>query len=122
MRTDSETVRCISTARPQRSTVDLLAAALELDETVRKDFVVASRGWPGAKKRSRSSGRKRIGGRPSRTETSAPPSQLIVVAIASVVKAIRDKFEGSVAEANVLAAEKAHEYVDREKAGLAARA
>jgi transcriptional regulator with XRE-family HTH domain len=42
---DLETAR---TARPQRSTVDLLAAALELDETERKDFVVASRGWPGA--------------------------------------------------------------------------
>jgi hypothetical protein len=28
--------------------VDLLAVALELDETERKDFVVASRGWPGA--------------------------------------------------------------------------
>jgi transcriptional regulator with XRE-family HTH domain len=36
------------TARPQRSTVDLLAAALELDETELKDFVVASRGWPSA--------------------------------------------------------------------------
>ena len=41
---DLETAR---TARPQRSTVELLASALELEETVRKDFVVASRGWPG---------------------------------------------------------------------------
>jgi transcriptional regulator with XRE-family HTH domain len=42
---DLETGR---TARPQRSTVDLLAVARDLDETERKDFVVASRGWPGA--------------------------------------------------------------------------
>jgi transcriptional regulator with XRE-family HTH domain len=42
---DLETAR---TARPQRSTVDLLAAALELGETERQGFVVASRGWPGA--------------------------------------------------------------------------
>lgn len=41
---DLETAR---TSRPQRSTVDLLAEALELDEAERKDFVVASRGWPG---------------------------------------------------------------------------
>lgn len=41
---DLETSR---TARPQRSTVDLLATALELDAAARKDFVVASRGWPG---------------------------------------------------------------------------
>ena len=31
------------------------------------------------------------------------------------MKAIGDKFKGSVAEANVLAAEKAHEYVERER-------
>ena len=45
-----------------------------------------------------------------------------VVAIESVVKAIGDKFKGSVAEANVLAAEKAYEYVERESAKLAAHA
>ena len=42
---DLETGR---TARPQRSTVELLATALALDATEREDFVVASRGWPGA--------------------------------------------------------------------------
>jgi transcriptional regulator with XRE-family HTH domain len=41
---DLETGR---TARPQRSTVELLAMALELEEAERKDFVSASRGWPG---------------------------------------------------------------------------
>lgn len=45
-----------------------------------------------------------------------------VVRIESVAKAIRDKFKGSVAEANVVAAEKAHEYVQRERSELAAHA
>ena len=45
-----------------------------------------------------------------------------VVSIGSVVKAIGDKFKGSVAEKNVLAAEKAHEFVEREKAELVAHA
>jgi pyruvate ferredoxin oxidoreductase gamma subunit len=44
------------------------------------------------------------------------------VSIDSVAKAIRDKFKGSVAEANVVAAEKAYEYVQRERSGLAAHA
>jgi len=44
------------------------------------------------------------------------------VAIGSVVKAIRDKFKGSVAEKNVLAAEKAYEYVERERAEVSTHA
>lgn len=45
-----------------------------------------------------------------------------VVSIESVVKAINDKFGGPVADANVLAARKAHEYVERERAELSAHA
>ncbi|HEX2358483.1 MAG TPA: 2-oxoacid:acceptor oxidoreductase family protein [Solirubrobacterales bacterium] len=44
------------------------------------------------------------------------------VSIDSVAKAIRAKFKGSVADANVVAAEKAHEYVQRERTELAAHA
>jgi transcriptional regulator with XRE-family HTH domain len=40
---DLETGR---TTRPQRSTVDLLSSAMELDDAARKDFAVASRGRP----------------------------------------------------------------------------
>jgi pyruvate ferredoxin oxidoreductase gamma subunit len=45
-----------------------------------------------------------------------------VVAIASVVKAIGDKFKGSVAAGNMRAAEAAFEYVERERAEAAAHA
>jgi len=44
------------------------------------------------------------------------------VSIESVAKAIRDKFGGPVADANVVAAENAHEYVQRERAEAAAHA